>query len=217
MFAIVVPIIAAGTIAKRIGSCCLLSILLAVFQPIRLHYKLATAKFIRRRLICFNDIFLAIDLKLEVKKIEELEKELTKHTRIQQGLETVFQTTINAILVCYAYSSTKTRQGLEAIFTRNDFVFMGATISPTVIIAVLLTINLMSLIRAHMNGFIMGHGSNYILRGKLLVYLFVASAIVVRIMSITMYFTPILGLFNLLRHYQGLYFVRNSSTFIYYK
>ena len=203
MFAIVVPIIAAGTITKRSSSCCLLSIFLAIFQPIGIHFEIATAKFIRKRLICFNDISLAIDLKLEVKRIEKIEKELTKHTRIQQGLETVFQTTINAILVCYAHSSTKTRQGLAAIFTQDDFVFMGATISPIVIITVLLTMNLMSLIRTHMNGFIMGYGSNYSLNGKLLLLLFVASAIVVRIMSMTMYFTPMLGLFNLLHHYQS--------------
>ena len=203
MFAIVGPIIAAGTTTKRNGSCRLLSILLAVFQPIILHYKLATAKFIRKRLICFNDIFLAIDLKLEVKKIEELEKELTKHTRVQQGLETVFQATINTILVCYAHSSTKTRQGLAATFTQAHFVIMGVTIPPTVIIAVLITMNLISLIRTHMNGFIMGHGSNYRINGKLLVFFFVASAIVVRIMSMTMYFTPMLGLFNLLHHYQS--------------
>jgi hypothetical protein len=203
LFAIVVPIIAAGTITKRSSSCRLLSIFLAIFQPIRIHYELATAKFIRKRLICFNDISLAIDLKLEVKKIEELEKELTKHTRVQQGLETVFQTTINTILVFYAHSLTKTRQGLAAIFTQADFVIMGATISPTVIIAILVTMNLISLIRTHMNGFIMGHGSNYSLNGKLLVFFFVASAIVVRIMSMTMYFTPMLGLFNLLHHYQS--------------
>ena len=100
-----------------------------------------------------NNISLAIDLKLEVNKIEELEKELTKHTRVQQGFETLFQTTINTILICYAHSSTKTRQGLAAIFTQDDFAFMGATI------------------------------------------------------SMTMYFTPILGLFNLLHHYQSMYSV----------
>ena len=154
-----------------------------------------------------NEISMAIDLKLQVEKIEELEEEITKHTRVQQGLETIFQTTINAILVCYAHSSTKTRQGLAAIFTQDDFAFMGTTISPNVIVAVLLTMNLMSLIRAHMNGFIMGHGSNYNLLGKLFVFLFVASAIVVRIVSMTMYFAPMLGLFNLLHHYQSLYFI----------
>ena len=160
-----------------------------------------------------KDISLAIDLKVEVKKIEELEKELTKYTKVQQGLETVFQTTINAILACYAHSSTKTRQGLAAIFTQDDFAFMGTTISPKVIIAVLLAMNSMSLIRAHMNGFIMGHGSNYNLLGKLLLFLFVASAIFVRIVSMTMYFAPMLGMFNLLHHYQSLYFVRKSSTY----
>ena len=170
---------------------------------------MATAKFIRKRLICFNDISLATELRLEIKKIGGLEKEITKHTRVQQGLETVFQITINTILASYAHSSTRTRQGLVAIFTQDAFVFMGATISPNMIIAVLITMNSLSLIRAHMNGFIMGHGSNYNLPGKLLWFLFVASAVVVRIVSITMYFAPMLGLFNLLQHYQSLYFVRH--------
>ena len=203
MFAIFIPIIAAGTITKRSGSCCLLSALVAVCQPIRLHYELATARFIRKRLICFNDISLAIDLRIEVKKIAELEKELTKHIKIQQGLETVFQLTIDTILVCYAQSSTRTSQGLAAIFTQNAYVFMGATISPKMIIAVLLTMNSITLIRTYMSGFIVGHSSNYNFLGKFLVFLYVAFAIGVRIMSMTLYFTPMLGLFSLLHHFQS--------------
>ena len=203
-----VPIITAGTITDRSGSWCLLGTLLAAFQPIRLHHELATAKFIRKRLICFNDISLAIDLRVEVKKIEELEKELTKHIKVQQGLETVFQITINTILASYAYSSTKTRQGLAAVFTQDALVFKGITISPEIIITVLLTLNSLSLIRTHMSGFSMGYGSNYSLLGKLLLFLYIASAIVVRIMSITLYFTPMLGLFNLLHHHQGLYLIK---------
>ena len=169
---------------------------------------MATAKFIRKRLICFNDISLAIDLRLEIKKIEELEKELTKHIKVHQGLETVFQITINTILASYAYSSTKTRQGLAAVFTNDALVFMGITISPEVIIAVLLTLNSLSLIRTHMSGFTLGYGSNYSLLGKFLLFLYIASAIVVRIMSMTLYFTPMLGLFNLVHHHQGLYLIR---------
>ena len=206
-----VPIITAGTITDRSGSWCLLGTLLAAFQPIRIHYELATAKFIRKRLICFNDISLAIDLRIQVKKIEELEKELTKHIKVQQGLETVFQITINTILASYAYSSTKTRQGLAAVFTKDALVFMGITISPEIIIAVLLTLNSLSLIRTHMSGFSMGYGSNYSLLGKLLLFLYIALAIVVRIMSMTLYFTPMLGLFNLLHHPQGLYSINIGS------
>ena len=194
---------AAGTIKKRSGSCCLPSALVAVVQPIRLHYKLATARFIRKRLICFNDISLAIDLKIEIKKIAGLEKELTKHIKVQQGLETVFQLTINTILMCYAQSSTKTTQGLAAIFTQDAYVFMGATISPKMIIAVLLTMNSVSLVRTYLSGFTMGYSSNYNLLGKLLVFLYIAFAIGVRIMSMTLYFTPMLGLFNLLHHLQS--------------
>ena len=180
---------------------------MAVFQPIRLQYELATARFIRKRLICFNDISLAIDHRIEVKKIARLEKELTKHTKVQQGLETVFQLTINTILACYAQSSTKTTQGLAAIFTQDAYVFLGATISPQMIIAILLTLNSVSLIRTYMSGFTMGYSSNYNLFGKLLVFLYVAFAIGVRIMSMTLYFTPMLGLFNLLHHLQSLYLV----------
>ena len=203
MLAILVPIITAGTIAKRGGWFWLLSPLLAVFQPIRLHYKLATAKFIRKRLICLNDIFLAIDLADEVKKIEEFENQLTKHTKLQQGLETVFQLTINAILLCYAQSSTKTTQGLAAIFTKEAYVVLGATISPKMIIAVFLTMNSVTVIRTYMSGFTMGYRSNYNILGKLLMFLYVAFAICVRIMSMTLYFTPSLGLFNLLHHLQS--------------
>ena len=203
-----VPIITAGTITDRSGSWCLLGTLLAAFQPIRLHHELATAKFIRKRLICFGDISLAIDLRVEVKKIEELEKELTKHIKVHQGLETVFQITINTILVSYAYSSTKTRQGLAAVFTQDALVFMGIKISPEIIIAVLLSLNSLSLIRTHMSGFTLGYGSNYSLLGKLLLFLYIASAIFVRIMSMTLYFTPMLGLFNLVHHHQGLYLIR---------
>ena len=198
-----VPIIAAGTITKRNGSYCLPSALVAVVQPIRLQYELATARFIRKRLICFNDTSLAIDLKVEIKKIAGLEKELTKHIRVQQGLETIFQLTINTTLACYAQSSTKTTQGLAGIFTHDAYEFMGATISPKIIIAVLLTMNSVTLIRTYMSGFTVGHSSNYNLLGKLLVFLYVAFAVCVRIMSMTLYFAPMLGLFNLLRHFQS--------------
>ena len=122
---------------------------------------------------------------------------------MQQGLETIFQLTINAILACYAQSSTKTTQGLSAIFTQDAYVFLGATISPEMIIAILLTLNSVSLIRTYMSGFTLGHSSNYNLFGKFLVFLYVAFAIGVRIMSMTLYFTPILGLFNLLHHFQS--------------
>ena len=165
-----VPIITAGTITDRRGSWCLLGTLLAAFKPIRLYHELATAKFIRKRLICFSNISLAIGLRVEVKKIEKLEKELTKHIKVQQGLETVFQITINTILVSYAYSSTKTRQGLAAVFTQDALVFMGIKISPEIIIAVLLSLNSLSLIRTHMSGFTLGYGSNYSLLGKLLLF-----------------------------------------------
>ena len=130
--------------------------------------------------------------------IKELEAKLTKHIRLQVGLETTYQTIGNAILFFYASSSTKTRQGLAALFQEDAFSFLGLTLKSETVVAILLVLNLLSLIRAHFQGFI-----DYSLFGKFLGFVTIMCATIVRIMSCVFYFTPALGLFDLLRHYQS--------------
>ena len=60
-------------------------------------------------------------------------------------------------------------------------------------------------LKAHYQGIIEGFGSDYSLCGKFMVFVTIMCASIVRIMSCVLYFTSTLGLFDLLRHYQGDY------------
>ena len=122
---------------------------------------------------------------------------------LHSGLETIFQVTANAILLFYANSTTKARQGLSSLFERDTDFFMGFSMPPELVIAILLAINFLSFIKVQMNGIIEGYASNYSFLGKVLILLGITCASLERIASPTFYFSTTLGLFNLLHHFQG--------------
>ena len=64
------------------------------------------------------------------------------------GTETVFQLVGNVILLCYAYSNTKSTQGLAALFEEDSVDIYVTTISSKVVLCLLLTINMV-----HYNGY----------------------------------------------------------------
>ena len=80
---------------------------------------------------------------------------------------------------------------------------MGLSLPSEVVIAFLLAVNLLSFINVHINGTVEGYASNYELLGKFTILLGIICAVFVRIASIVLYFSTSLGLFDLLRHYQG--------------
>ena len=139
-----------------------------------------------------------------VLKIQNVEQELMSHLRLHSGLETMFQSTINTILLLYAASLTRSRQGLAALFDQDAFVFLGITLPSSMVLAVLLVLNFVGLISAQYNGIIGQRGHLYQPFGKLLKLIGCSCANLTRIMSFTLYFAPSLGLFNLLHHYQGM-------------
>ena len=149
-----------------------------------------------------NDQTMAPSFQEIVMKIQCLEKEVLMHTRLQLGLETIFQMTANAILLLYARSTTRARQGLTSLFDKG-IDFMGFYLPPELVIGLLLAINLMSFIKVQMNGMIEGYASNYSILGKVVMLLNVICSTMVRIASMTLYFSTTLGLFDLLGHYQG--------------
>ena len=59
------------------------------------------------------------------------------------------------------------------------------------------------MVKYHYRGLVEGYGSDYKFFGKLLVLCTIICGIMVKVMSCVMYFAPVLGLFNLLHHYQG--------------
>ena len=90
-----------------------MAICTALIQPIELQFELVALKLIKRKLLILNDITMAPNFKEVVMKIKCLEEEILRHTRLQLGLETIFQVTANAILLLYAQTSTRARQGLS--------------------------------------------------------------------------------------------------------
>ena len=132
-----------------------------------------------------------------------MERDLTKHNQVQLGFETIYQLIGTSILICYANSDTKTRQGLTAFFEEQNYSIMGFTLTSEVVITILLALNLFSIIKAHFTGIIAGYASNYQSVGKFMILLCITLNSIVRVWSIILYFSPVLGLFNLLNHYQG--------------
>ena len=182
----------------------LIAFLTSPIRPIVLHFELITAKYLRKKLLKINDVMMAPNYKEIVLKIQNVEQELMSHLRLHSGLETMFQSTINTILLLYAASLTRSRQGLAALFDQDGFVFLGITLPSSMVLAVLLVLNFVGLISAQYNGIIGQRGHLYQPFGKLLKLIGCSCANLTRIMSFTLYFAPSLGLFNLLHHYQGM-------------
>ena len=136
-------------------------------------------------------------------KIKIIENDLKKHNQVQLGFETIYQLIGTTILICYANSDTKTRQGLTAFFEEQNHDILGITLTSEVAITILLALNLLSFSKAQLTGIIAGYASNYNLVGKFLILLCITLNSIVRVGSVTLYFTPVLGLFNLLNHYQS--------------
>ena len=206
LIAIIVPTLLSGFIRKRNGNVSISSFLIALLtspiRPIELHFELITANYLRKKLLVLNDVIMAPNYEQILLKIQNIEQELLRHLRLQSGIETMFQVTINTILLLYAHSLTRTTQGLAALFDQDAFVFLGITVPSSIILAVLLALNLVGLSMAQYNGIVDQKGHLYQSLGKLMLLIGCCCAIFTRIMSFTLYFAPTLGLFNLLHHYQ---------------
>ena len=69
--------------------------------------------------------------------------------------------------------------------------------------------NLVSFVKVQINGIVEGFASNYSFTGKAMILFGIICAALVRIGSMTLYFSTYLGLFDLLHHYQGKNIKRN--------
>ena len=189
------------TLVKRLFVICT-----AIIQPIRLQYELVAMKLVRHKLLILNDVSMAPNFKEVVVKIKCLEEEIVRHARLQLGLETIFQVTANTILLLYAQTSTRARQGLSSLFDNDTYFFMGFSLPPELVIGSLLAINFLSFIKVQMNGMTEGYASNYKILGKVVLLFNIICATSVRIASMALFFSTTLGLFDLLGHYQGAHY-----------
>ena len=204
---ILVPSLISSTIQKRTNKINLIRYILDIFTgiiwPIKLQYELVATRLIKKKLSLMDNVKMAPNFKEVVLRIRFLEAQMIRHSRIQLGLETIFQLTGNAILLLFAYSKTRSRQGLSSLFESDTDIFSGLSLPAELLIALLLLMNLLSFVKVQINGIVEGFASNYSFRGKAMILLGIICAALVRIGSMTLYFSTNLGLFDLLHHYQG--------------
>ena len=181
----------------------IIDILTAIIKPILLQYQLTVSKFMRIRILKQTDLALASSWEELCFKIKTQEKELYYQARLQLGLETIFQLAGNVVLLCYGFSETKTSQGLAALFKQDNKTVWNITFSSNFILGMLLAMNLLTFVRVNFRCIVEGYGSNCKIIGKMLLLMCIAIGSLIRISSMTLYFAPTLGLFNLTRHYQG--------------
>ena len=206
---IVIPVIISGTIIQnkvkkghfnRLANY-VFNILTAMIHPIRLHFQSVVANVVRKKIIEKNDNSLGIAFRQNSNIIKQINEGKRKHVRLQQGLETIYQLAIGTILLFLASSNTRTSQGLSALFESDSINIFGFSMSPKIVIAVNMVLNFLSFTIANING--IRSESYFPIMSKMMLAVSVLCSCAARIMSITLYFAPSLGLFDLLFHYKG--------------
>ena len=192
----------------------IISTLTAVVHPIQLHFQLVQEVYIRKKILSLSDTRLSNDFHLIVERIERLRRSLSEHTKLQLSFETVFQLFMTTFLLCDAESRTNTRQGLSAYFEQNDHTLgLGITMSSKTVLSLLISLNIFSLMRAYYSEIVKGYTSNYNTIGKLIIFLSILCNCSVRIISMVLYNALVFGLFDLLHHYQGIYFINSYDQY----
>ena len=208
---IIVPIVVSGTIKQRQPnkhllrrfSTFLFDMITSIFHPIKLDYDLVVAKCVNEKLLESKLTSTITHFEENAKIIKCLEEEKCRHVRLQQGLETIYQLTLNLLLLLYGLTNTKTSQGLSALFESDNHIdIIGIPISATLMITINTVLNFFSLIYANING-IRENSRYFPVMSQLILALAISCSCASRIMSIILYFSPTLGLFDLLHHYKG--------------
>ena len=122
---------------------------------------------------------------------------LNKYKKMELSLETMFQITGKIILLALVYSQTRTTQGLITVFREKS-----DTIPAEIVITISLLISFTTFTLSQIAG-VSGSRQYFPLKSKFFIGSSALLASLIRITCFVLYFSPSLGLWNLLRHYQG--------------
>ncbi len=131
--------------------------------------------------------------------------------------ENLIQSTLLIVVILLKYSKTATVVGLHELFVGDDFVYIVFSAIWSVFSMMFTATNRLIMSK---NGFIP-------LSGKIIINTFNFLSVIVRTFSLIVYFSPSLGLLNLLQHYKFgsmpisekslIYDVKTNGTIIYFK
>lgn len=123
---------------------------------------------------------------------------LKMYKKLELNLETIFQMTLKIILLALVQSETRTTQGLLTLFEKKDLFGIPADI----IVALSVTMGFVTFTLAQIDC-VAGSRIYFPLKSRVLIGMSAFLACVKRILSMVIFFSTCLGLWNLLRHYQG--------------
>ena len=137
--------------------------------------------------------------KISVNQIEEAKLGMAKFIHADIGLEAFYQLLIQTLLLFLARSETRTIFGMEKLFDENKSLY---GISAETLLAYSIGWSLFSCVRSHLKGISKKRVHSHF-KANILMLIFAMSSILQQMWSVILYFTPCLGLFNILRHLQG--------------
>ena len=140
-----------------------------------------------------------------IKAKEDLKRTLNCHIKLDLGLETVYQLAITLILLLLSYTETPVEMGLETVFNVGFEPFtIGLIIASNILSAVSFSSShckILNVCREH-----------FPFTSRLVASLYSLCGLITRVVSMIMCFTVPLGLFSLLRHWQGEQIPWNQQT-----
>ena len=128
-------------------------------------------------------------------KMEEQKKKMIK---IDMAFEIANQMFINILLVLFSISETRTETAFESLFNQKGEEYIFGISNFTLFIA-----STVLSFFSFLNLFTSAHASNQPLKSKLTVGVYGTMNLAMRLLAMIFYFTPSLGLLNILRHYQA--------------
>ena len=122
------------------------------------------------------------------------------YTYYVQGLEVFYQIPLQIILLMMATTETATTGGLESFFQKDDF--LGIKANPTTILFASVILSLNSAIVRHIKAMVAEKGFLRF-KPKLIIFIWTLCAAIRRILAFIVFFTPSLGLYNILNHWKA--------------
>ena len=143
------------------------------------------------------------DSRLFLLEWEFMNHHLCQHIKLELGLETLSQLTLQIILLLYAVTSTRTTEGLNQIFN-EDVELSGKLKTDYKVILLYASIfwSVMSNVSSHIKG-LSSHREYFPSISKAIAVVYAFFGITTRVLAFIAFFTPCLGLFSVQRHWKG--------------
>ena len=131
-----------------------------------------------------------------------IRKQVSQYIKIELCIELSLQITLSSLMLAFTSSETRTEQGLEAIFQDSKVEIFGISIPPAVFIALNMAWSLYSCWKAFVRG-MSATKDHFPSTSTYALGAYVVVSVAIRCGNTLIFLAPSLGLFDLLRHYQG--------------